>query len=209
MAFTSALRKTSLADVNLGGQSAWVAAFQICPVCEQVTLDLLLMQQTVGRSSIEEQHRVWPKGSGRPPVAPEVPLAIAEDYTEACLVINDSPKASAALGRRCLQHILREKAGVKPMDLAKEIQQVLDHGTLPSHLAESIDAVRNVGNFAAHPIKGEHSGEVLPVEPGEAEWTLDVLELLFDFYFVQPARIQEKRAALDAKLAEAGKPPMK
>jgi len=47
------------------------------------------------------------------------------------------------------------------------------------------------------------------VEPGEAEWNLDVLESLFDFYYVQPARLQAKRAALDKKLAEAGKPPMK
>ena len=158
---------------------------------------------------MEARHRVWPKGSGRAAVPPEVPPEIAQDYAEACLVISDSPKAAAALGRRCLQHVLRTAAGVKPKDLAKEIEQVLDEGNLPSHIAESIDAVRNVGNFAAHPIKGQHGGEILPVEPGEAEWTLDVLELLFDFYFVQPARTQAKRAALDAKLAEAGKPPMK
>jgi hypothetical protein len=47
------------------------------------------------------------------------------------------------------------------------------------------------------------------VEPGEAEWNLDVLEALFDFYFVQPELLKKKRAALDAKLAEAGKPKMK
>jgi hypothetical protein len=41
------------------------------------------------------------------------------------------------------------------------------------------------------------------VEPGEAEWTLDVLEILFDFYFVQPARLKAKRDALNKKLAEA------
>jgi len=36
-----------------------------------------------------------------------------------------------------------------------------------------------------------------------------VLEGLFDFYFVQPAISERKRAALDKKLADAGKPPMK
>jgi hypothetical protein len=81
--------------------------------------------------------------------------------------------------------------------------------TLPSYLAESIDAVRNIGNFAAHSMKSQHSGEILDVEPGEAEWNLEVLESLFDFYFVQPAILKAKRAALDAKLGEAGKPPMK
>ena len=47
------------------------------------------------------------------------------------------------------------------------------------------------------------------VEPGEAEWNLDVLEALFDFYYVQPAKHKKKKAALNKKLADAGKPPMK
>ena len=47
------------------------------------------------------------------------------------------------------------------------------------------------------------------VQPGESEWNLDVLEALFDFYFVQPELLKQKRAALDAKLNEAGKPKMK
>ena len=49
---------------------------------------------------------------------------IVEDYKEACLVLSDSPKASAALSRRCLQNLLRGAAGVKPGDLSIEIQQV-------------------------------------------------------------------------------------
>jgi hypothetical protein len=43
--------------------------------------------------------------------------------------------------------------------LADEIQQVIDSGKLPSDLAESIDAIRNLGNFAAHPMKSQHSGK--------------------------------------------------
>lgn len=150
-----------------------------------------------------------PRAHGRPPCAPEVPSPFRDDYTEACRCLPESPKAAAALARRCLQHVLREKAGVKRADLAVEIQEVLDGRQLPSHLAEAIDSVRNVGNFAAHPIKSTSSGEVVPVEPGEAEWNLDVLEGLFDFYFVQPEVLRKKREALNAKLGDAGKPPMK
>lgn len=98
---------------------------------------------------------------------------------------------------------------VKPGNLADEIQQVIDSGKLPSDLSESIDAIRNVGNFAAHPLKSQNSGAILDVEPNEAEWTLDVLEELFDFYFVRPAQLKKKKAALDQKLKDAGKPPMK
>lgn len=125
------------------------------------------------------------------------------------LVLSDSPKASAALGRRCLQNLLRDVAKVKVGNLANEIQQVLDEGKLPSDLQESIDAIRNIGNFAAHPMKSTASGGILDVEPGEAEWTLDVLESLFDYYFVRPAIIQRKRDALNQKLQAAGKPQMK
>jgi hypothetical protein len=162
-----------------------------------------------GFSNVDKRILFHPKGANRPPVPPEVLPKFAEDYTEACLILPDSPKASAALSRRCLQNLLREHVKVKQGKLADEIQQVIDSGNLPSHLSESIDAVRNVGNFAAHPLKTEKSGEILPVEPGEAEWNLEVLEALFDFYFVQPAITQRRRAALDAKLKESGQKPMK
>lgn len=152
---------------------------------------------------------VRPKALSRPQLPPEVPVEFATDYYEAVAVLSDSQKASAALSRRCLQHLVREKAGVKHGDLANEIQQVLDSKQLPTHLAESLDAIRNIGNFAAHPIKSKHTGEITDVENGEAEWLIEVLEQLFDFYFVQPARSKARRDALNAKLESAGKPPMK
>ena len=58
-------------------------------------------------------------------------------------------------------------------------------------------------------MKSTHTGEVVDVEPGEAEWLLDVLEGMFDFYFVQPAILKKKRDSLNTKLADLRKPPMK
>lgn len=152
---------------------------------------------------------IRPKGTNRPPCPPEVPSDIAEDYNEACSVLFDSAKASAALSRRCLQNLLRDpNAGnVKHGVLASEIDEVLPK--LPSYLAQMIDAIRNVGNIAAHPISSQTTGEILPVESHEAAWNLDVLEALFDFYYVQPAIIAKKRDALNAKLADSGSRPMK
>ena len=142
---------------------------------------------------------MYPKASGRSPVPLEVPAEFSEDYVEACLVLSDSPKASAALSRRCLQHILRDKAGVKHSNLANEIQEVLDSNTLPSPIAQSLDMVRQVGNFAAHPNKSTQTGEIVPVESHEAEWCLDVIEMLFDFYFVQPEEAKRRLAAIQEK----------
>lgn len=162
-----------------------------------------------GLKIVKTRQTVRPFASSRPPVPPDVDDLFAKDYNEACLILSLSPKASAALSRRCLQNILREKAGVKKGDLSNEIQQIIDSNSLPSHLSESIDAIRNIGNFAAHPLKSTSTGEIVDVEFGEAEWLLDVLETLFDFYFVQPAILKAKRDALNKKLADLGKPPMK
>ena len=152
---------------------------------------------------------VYPRGTNRPPVPVEVPEEFTEDYREACLVLADSPKASAALSRRCLQHILREKARVKNSgDLAKAIQEVLDDPAVPSDVSTTLDMVRNIGNFSAHPNKSLRTGEIVDVEPMEAEWCLDTIEVLFDFYFVRPADIERRKRAVNEKLDETGKPQM-
>ncbi len=192
----------------------WVISRYNCPACNRMNLFLVNVEyQSTGTGRIIKQRMssfpIRPRGSKRPPCPPEVPEVLAEDYKEACLVLPDSAKASAALSRRCLQNLLRMAARVKPGDLANEIQQVMDSKALPSYLTDGIDAVRQIGNFAAHPIKSKTTDQIVPVEPQEAEWNLDVLESLFDFYYVQPARIAEKRAALNAKLSDAGKPPLK
>jgi hypothetical protein len=154
-----------------------------------------------------EERLVHPKGVARTPLSAEVPEEFAGDYREACLVLADSPKASAALSRRCLQHVLKEAGKTKKRDLADQIDEVMS--TLPPHLRSMIDTVRAMGNFAAHPTKSTNTGEIIEVEPGEEEWLLETLEAAFDFYFVQPAELQRKRDAINAKLKEAGKPPLK
>lgn len=202
---------------NVGG---WLLTRRRCPTCNRFILHLenghIPLNQSIGDGTqntripiVEAVTMVVPRGIARMPVPKEVPAEIVEDYNEACLVLVDSPKASAALSRRCLQNLLRRAAGVKPGDLIEEIQQVLDSGKLPQGLADNIDAIRHIGNFAAHPNKSKSTGDVVPVEPHEAEWNLEVLESLFDFYFVQPARDKARRDAFNKKLADAGRPPMK
>jgi hypothetical protein len=152
---------------------------------------------------------IWPKQPARAKLPAVVDEKFAGDYREACMVLGDSAKASAALSRRCLQNLLREKAGVKKGNLNDEIEEVVNSRQLGSVLADSLHGVRVIGNFAAHPMKSTNTGEVIDVEPGEAEWLLDTLEKLFDFYFIEPERIAKRRQEVNAKLKEAGKPPLK
>jgi len=121
-------------SVVLGGdtEGQWVITRRTCPACNRFVLGLengtsrgpITQGQQNAELNVLRSIQVWPKGVARAPVPPEVPPGIIEDYKEACLVLSDSPKASAALSRRCLQNLLRQAAGVKPGDLSGEIQQI-------------------------------------------------------------------------------------
>jgi len=82
-----------------------------------------------------DRRLVRPKAISRGDAPQELPDKYKEDYLEACLVLADSPKASAALSRRCLQNLLREEAKTTAKDLFDQIQEVLDSGKLPSNLS--------------------------------------------------------------------------
>ncbi len=142
-------------------------------------------------------------------VEPEVPESYRREFQEAYSVLQISPRASAAMSRRLLQTILREEFGIKKRNLADEIDAFLSTPGIPSYLSQEIDAIRNVGNFASHPIKNTQTGEIVEVEPGEAEWLIDVLDALFDFVFIQPVKMEKRRVQLNEKLTAAGKPSMK
>lgn len=173
-----------------------------CPECQD---GIFVLHKGYPDHARTTSMTVYPSAKTRP-VPAEVVDPYKQDFVEACTVLQDSPKASAALSRRCLQAILKDKAGTKSKDLFDQIEEVINSGKVPSHICEDLHAIRVVGNFAAHPMKSTVSGAVLDVEAGEAEWNLDVLELLFDFYFVQPSISAKRKAALNAKLREAGKP---
>lgn len=151
---------------------------------------------------------IYPKHTARI-VESEVPDRYKQDFLEACAVLSISPKASAALSRRILQDVFREELGINKPSLAQEIDEFVKKKDVPTYLTEAVDAVRNIGNFAAHPLKDTNTGEIVEVEAGEAEWLLEVNEALFDFVFVQPERLAERKKNLNAKLKSLGKPPMK
>ena len=196
----------------------WIRTF-LCPSCNRFFLELMKEPTRPGYTGLPpgapvpapsnaDSSLVHPKATSRQPVPAEVPEEFTADYREACLVLADSPKASAALSRRCLQHILQEKSGAKTKNnLVKTIGEVIDDPKTPRDVADCLDMVRNIGNFSAHPNKSTNTGEIVPVEPVEAEWCLEVIEMLFDLYFVRPSEIQRRRDRVDEKLADTGKPP--
>ena len=180
----------------------------LCPSCERAHLRLLRRERHHSPPRTSEQP-LFPLHHGLPPCPKEVPPELASDYDESCLVLPFSPKSSAALSRRCLERLLSEHAGANQKNLAQKIDHVLSSRSLPHYLADALDQVRVVGNFAAHTMKSTHSGKILEVEPGEAQENITVLASLFEHYFVAPAALARRRALIDAKLNSAGKPPTK
>lgn len=176
-----------------------------CPECCRYTLWLRLSDDV-------EERMIEPISPSRGPVSTHVPSNICEDYIEACNVLPISAKASAALSRRCLQNILNSH-GYKGRDLSKQIDSLLAETdatkAVGSVLAGTIDAIRNFGNFSAHPIDDQTTLQIIDVEPQEAEWCLQILEDMFDHFYERPAQAAARKAALNAKLAAAGKPAAK
>jgi len=120
-----------------------------------------------------------PEPSGKP--QPEyIPEAIREDYYEACRIRELSPKASAALARRCLQGMIRDFWGIQKGRLIDEIEELNSH--VDATTWGAIDAVRKVGNIGAHMEKDVNL--IIDVEPGEAEKILGLIELLFKEWYV-------------------------
>lgn len=193
-------------------------AVDYCPVCEKAIVLLRKgrgkrIQDWYGHPSFElkykaEEELLFPRHS-LAEIDGEVPDPYKKDLAEAVSVLQLSPKASAALSRRLLQATLREKFGIRRRSLALEIDAFLQNKDVPTGLADEIDAIRSVGNFAAHPIKDTNTGEIVEVEPGEAQWLVDVLYELFDFAFVKPKRRTERKKRLNEKQRAAGKPPLK
>jgi hypothetical protein len=184
----------------------WTIYHQRCPECHESIIRLERKTTSAGWGASDLNLMAYPRSRSRP-IAAEVPDPYRQDFSEACTVLADSPKASAALSRRCLQAILKDKLGATKTSLYEQIEEVTATGKLPTHIVEGLHDVRNIGNVAAHSMKSTTTGTIVDVEPGEAEWNLDVLESLFDFCFVQPGLAAKRKAELEKKLKDIGKKP--
>lgn len=134
---------------------------------------------------------VWKKGeiithwnllpSSSAKVFPDyIPIVLRNDYVEAAKILELSPKASATLSRRCLQGIIRDFWGVSKSRLIDEIAAIEDK--VDPLTWKSIDSVRKVGNIGAHMEKDINL--IIDVEPKEAYLLIQLIELLFEEWYV-------------------------
>lgn len=203
---------TDAIEKATGNRGEYEIEYGLCPNCEKPIVYLLhgKPKYVDGNYSIDNpiwKKMIFPKES-RLENTQDIPYQYLDDYEEALKVLASSPKSSAALTRRLLQNILREEYKLKRRALSEEIKEFIAIPGVPSHLSSAVDAIRQIGNLAAHPTKDKTTGEIVPVEVGEAEWLIEVIEALFDFTFIQPKKLERRKEDLNKKLDSIGKPKM-
>lgn len=130
---------------NTTGNSTWPAFsiyedevyFSRCDACEE---KLIWKKGAIA----------WPRVSLAPEAHADFPSDLRADYEEARQIYNDSPRASAALLRLCLQKLCAY-LGAPGSNINSDIQFLYDEYGLGRRVRDSMDILRIVGNNAVHP----------------------------------------------------------
>lgn len=164
------------------------------PDCTEVSLEVGLHSAAWNYSDLYlagtiHSWRLLPRSRAKP--QPEyIPEAIRNDYTEACLILEDSPKASATMSRRCLQGIVRDFWKLPENqrgNLGAELNKIKDK--VDPSTWDAITEIREIGDIGAHMEKDVNF--VVEVEPDEASLLVELIEvLLADWYVARHSREQ-------------------
>lgn len=92
---------------------------------------------------------IYPRTTAAEPPNEDLSEEIKELYSEAALILNDSPRAAAALLRLALQLLLKEVGG-KGKSIDADIKAIVAGG-IDSQVQKAMDIVRVFGNNGAHP----------------------------------------------------------
>ncbi|MDH4161112.1 MAG: DUF4145 domain-containing protein [Nitrospirota bacterium] len=197
---------SDLTAENAEGPRRLVVKFVVCPnpKCRQFALDASLHLLTIsGNRGYTGKHlKTWnlvpPSRARTFPVS--IPRAVLEDYREACLVAETSPKAASALARRCLSGMLRDFWSVQPGSLSDEFRQV--KGTADPLTWEAVESVRNTGLIG--PRMESEGAEIQDSEPGESQLLIGLIETLIHDWYVN-RDVRRKRLAEIKQIAETGR----
>ena len=108
---------------------------------------------------------------------------IKKDYLEAAKILNDSPRASAALLRLALQKLCK-MLGEKGKDINEDIGNLVKKGLNPL-VQKSLDSLRITGNNAVHP------GEInLEEDPNRVIKLFELTNFIADKMITAPKEIE-------------------
>lgn len=163
--------------------------------CRELTLEFVLRHRNQRDGFIGPVIHSWhllPESTAKP--QPDyISKSIVDNYTQACRIRDLSPNASAAMSRRCLQGMIRDFWDVKgKRTLSDEIHAIEDK--VDPTTWSAIDAVRKIGNIGAHMEKDVDL--ILDVEPDEAQVLINLIEMLFEDWYVHRHERQKRADAV-------------
>jgi hypothetical protein len=190
-------------SLGIDQEGTWQVSSSRCPTCDRL---IAAVCSTDGRN-----FPAYPaSGSTRARLSNDVPAELAAEYWAASQVLPYSEEASAAISRRLLHRVLAAQAGAGYGGLAEQIRRAVASPAMPPYLKEALETLAKLAKLQDDDAKSYRCDAMAPVNEGEAEWQLDVIRPLFEFYYVQPARLRRKRYAVEeliappAPAAEAG-----
>ncbi|WP_217920488.1 DUF4145 domain-containing protein [Halolamina sp. CBA1230] len=109
-----------------------------CAHCEEYTL-------WVG------DEMVYPEDSPAPLPTEDMPEEVKQDFEEARKVVNESPRAAAALLRLAMEKLARDLTGTNDRTLHNMIGDLVEEGQIDQRVQQALDSVRVTGNEFVHP----------------------------------------------------------
>lgn len=181
--------------------------------CRQITVRVRLERRMIADSGWgtgkETQWLAVPQFARARPISDLVPETMARLYREASMILDISPSASAVLSRRVLADLLKQCAECNEYGLADRIHSFREDREHPKGIRDNLHHFREAANLGAHTeTDKDDQAEIIEVDREEAEWTLDILDRLFDYFIVTPARDAEMQKRIEAKGDRAGRKPI-
>jgi hypothetical protein len=116
---------------------------------------------------------------------------------------------SAALSRRILGDLLKDYGKYTQRNVNDQVNALIKDTNYPKRVKDNLHYLREIANFSAHTLKEVGTGEIIEVTRDDANWCLDMIDLLFDCFIIEPAKDQRIHQAWDAKIASAGRDSIK
>lgn len=201
-----------LSELTARGSVARQLQHYRCIRCDEPVVSMQVISRVTApdgsnQSEITESVQIWPRSTAVPSDVALLPDELQRDAREALEIAAISPRASAALARRFVQHFLLVVFEAPPaMRLQGQIDWALKEGGLRGALRDQLHAVRRLGNLAAHP-DIDNEGVIVDVEPHEVAVLGLVIESLAAHYAAdreQQARVAAIHERLDGPTPDGG-----
>jgi hypothetical protein len=121
----------------------------------------------------------------------EIPSIVAKTYREAIRIRNISPPAFAVMIRRGLEFLCKDKKA-KGKTLKDQLEDLGRSGIIPTTLAEMGDALRFLGNIAAHATNYK-------IDRTEVKAMDDFFLAMLEYVYIGPAKLNRLKEFIKTK----------